>query len=139
MGQAMHQGEDISHTQATSRSPRVLGAEGNVILAMDLEVILISLGCQTVGPFSTIEQSLNSIVQGGIDIALLDFHVGSEGAGPLASVLDQKAIPYALCDGRSWSELAEKYPNTPILAKPYSSADVSRVIDSLMAARLGAK
>jgi hypothetical protein len=128
----------VSSKQDVISRPRVLVAEANVVLALDLESILATLGCQIVGPFATAHDALDALDNDLLDIALIDFHVRG-AAEPLSAALDSRGIPYALCTGRSDVEVSEQYPNTPILGKPYTSEDVSRVVDSLIAARLANK
>jgi hypothetical protein len=103
---------------------------------MDLEKILQEHDCTVLGPAATVGDAVAVLSSMAVDIALLDYFFEEETADQLAHVLDAKGIPFALCTGRGMEEMAAMYPNTPIIAKPFTAADVALTIDSLMAARL---
>jgi DNA-binding NtrC family response regulator len=120
------------------RPPRVLLVEDNTLIALDLEEILKGYGCRVVGPSMTVREALEVLDREEVDIAVVDYLLEDGEAAPLARALDVKGIPYAICTGAGGAELCTRYPNTPILGKPYSPDDVSIVVNSLIASRLAA-
>jgi DNA-binding response OmpR family regulator len=121
---------------ASRPAPRVLIVEDNSLLGIDLQDILEAHGCEVVGPSATVSDATTLIRREKIDVALIDYLLGDVDAAPLARLLNDKAIPFALCTGMREQEMSLRYPHTPILAKPYNPIDVCRVVDSLIAARL---
>jgi DNA-binding NtrC family response regulator len=120
------------------RPPRVLLVEDNTLIALDLEEILKEYGCRVVGPSMTVREALEVLDREEVDIAVVDYLLEDGEAAPLARALDVKGIPFAICTGAGGAELCTRYPNTPILGKPYNPDDVSMVVNSLIASRLAA-
>lgn len=117
--------------------PQVLIVEDNPLLGFDLEVILAEQGCAVVGPAGELKTAVDLVRKRKIDIALIDYVLGEITAAPLAKLLDEKGIPYALCTGASGAMTSFDFPNTPILEKPFQPEDICNVVDALLAARLG--
>jgi DNA-binding NtrC family response regulator len=116
--------------------PRVLIVEDNALIALDLEDILKSNGCEVVGPRVSVREALEDLEQESIDVAVVDFLLEDGNAAPLAQALNGKGIPFAICTGAAESEISAQYPHTPILGKPYNPDDVHLVLNSLIASRL---
>jgi DNA-binding NarL/FixJ family response regulator len=116
--------------------PRVLIVEDNPLISMDLEDILKNHGCQIIGPLATVRDALLAIEKDEIDVALVDYVLEDGNAAPLAEALNGKAIPFAICTGSGEDAIHSIFPTTPILGKPFLTADVSVDINSLIASRL---
>ena len=117
-------------------APRVLVAEDNMLIGLDLEKILQDSGCEVVGPFPTAKAAIDKMGSEHVDVAVIDFFLADGTAEPVARLLDQRGIPYALCSGAGRKAFSNGFPHTPILAKPYNADDVSSVVNSLMASLL---
>ncbi|MBS0270140.1 MAG: response regulator [Proteobacteria bacterium] len=117
-------------------APRVLLAEDNTLIGLDLEVILKGYGCRVIGPILSVRDALELLSTEDVDIAVIDYLLEDGEAAPLARALDEKGIPFAICTGGGEEDLGMLYPNTPFLAKPYNPDDVSMVVNSLIASRL---
>lgn len=116
--------------------PRVLLAEDSTLIAMDIESILTNYGCEVLGPFASVGEALKAVDRERVDVAVIDFLLNDGSAEPLARVLDDQGIPYAICTGAGEAELTARYPYTPLLGKPYNPDDVCMVVNSLIASRL---
>lgn len=116
--------------------PRVLLAEDSTLIAMDIEAILVNYGCEVVGPFASVGEAVSALDRERIDVAVIDFLLTDGNAEPLARVLDDRGVPYAICTGAGEEELTSRYPYTPLLGKPYIPDDVCLVVNSLIASRL---
>ena len=125
---------DIGHRPP----PRVLLVEDNTLIAMDLEDILEGFGCQVIGPIGTLKEALERLEREQIDVAVVDYLLEDGNAAPLAEILNEKGIPFAMCTGAGEGEISSLFPYTPILCKPYNPDDVSLVVNSLIASRLAA-
>ena len=64
---------------ANSKKPlaghRILVAEDEALIALELEQILENLGCEVVGPLSRVDDVLENAERGGFDGALLDVNL----------------------------------------------------------------
>jgi CheY-like chemotaxis protein len=115
-----------------SRAPRVLVAEDNWLIAMDLERILQENGCEVVGPVATTEEGIELLCSGQIDAAVLDYLLDDGTVEPLARILDEQGISYALCTGAQEKRIERRHPETPILTKPFRVDDVCTVVNDLL-------
>ncbi len=100
---------------------RILVAEDETLVLMELEDMLGELGCEIVGPVSTVGAALAAIRQTEFDGALLDMNLHGERALPAAEALLAKGIPFVLCTGyakANGEEAAMK--DAPRLSKPFT-------------------
>lgn len=134
-GQVFEENKEVTVDRV--ERPRVLIVEDNPLISMDLEDILKNYGCQIIGPLATVRDALLAIEKDEIDVAVVDYVLEDGNATPLASILNEKAIPFAICSGAGEDHIGSIFPNTPILGKPYNSDDVSLIVNSLIASRLG--
>ena len=66
---------------------RILVVEDEVLIAMDVERMLIQEGCTVIGPVGTVARALSAIPGGKIDAAVLDVNLGREKIFPVAELL----------------------------------------------------
>jgi CheY-like chemotaxis protein len=116
-------------------APRLLVLEDERLIAMMLRSWLTELGCETIGPAYTVPTALALIEDGHLDGAILDVSIGEDDCSPVADVLRNRGIPFALATGHSRQELAAAFPDAPSLAKPYDFAAVRDVVARLLGAR----
>src|SRR5690606_13052905 len=106
-------------------SPRVLIVEDNALIALDLESILTSHGCEIVGYSASVRDALAALSEDNIDVAVVDFLLNDGDAAPLVKALSSRRIPFAICTGAPKEVISSRYPHTPILGKPYNPDDVN--------------
>jgi hypothetical protein len=70
-----------------------------------------------------------------IDAALLDVHIRSERVFPLCELLAGRGVPFAFTSGYADWEMPERWEDRPRLHKPYTIAQVERVLDRLLTAK----
>jgi hypothetical protein len=116
--------------------PRVLVVEDEIVLGLDLEDYVLSTGCAVIGPKVKADDAIAAIETESIDIAIVGFSDGIDGTDALATALNARGIPFAFGVAADTMRVADLYPHTPVLHKPYLAEDVVRVVNSLMAARL---
>lgn len=110
---------------------RVLLVEDSMIIALDIEECLLSLGAEHVKVESTVSGALSSLRKEAFDVAILDYNLGSESSDPIAKELKKKDIPFYLATG--YGELAEKAEElgaTDLLAKPYGRDELVTLFSS---------
>jgi CheY-like chemotaxis protein len=115
--------------------PRVLVLEDEQLIAMMVKEWLDELGCETVGPAATVKKALGLIDAGALDAALLDVSLGNQDCAPVADVLRERGVPFALATGHSGGDLAARYPEALSLPKPYDFAGVQGVVERLLAVK----
>src|SRR5689334_8220047 len=85
---------------------RVLVAEDEFVVALDLEVGLRELGCEVVGPAASVAQALALVARERPDAALLDVALLDGNAAPAAEALRSAGVPFVL--------LTDHGPETPL-------------------------
>jgi two-component sensor histidine kinase/DNA-binding NarL/FixJ family response regulator len=134
-----------SRTAPTGRAPgaaskkevkpmRILIVEDEPLVSLQLQTDLEELGhmCRTAPDVAT---SWALVESDGFDAALLDFNLGHETSTPIADLLAEKQIPFALTTGYTdGALLPERLRLRPRLSKPFLIEDVSRLLSSLVEA-----
>ena len=118
---------------------RVLIAEDEGLLALDLEFALIDAGASVMGPIIQVDEGLTMMASdtGRIDAAILDLDLRGQAAFPLADHLAKRGIPFVFHTGHGHeSDLRERYgDDTQVFAKPSRIEGVIAAIASLIAAK----
>lgn len=108
---------------------RVLLAEDEAIVAMDLGFLLQGAGATVVGPLATLADTVASAQSADIDVALLDINLGGNDVFPAAEVLAERGVPFVFHTGHGdRGELWNRFPGRRVLLKP---ADPDEILRSL--------
>lgn len=110
---------------------KVLVIEDEYLIAMLLVDTLEELGCEVVGPCSTVARALEAAEREQYDVALLDFHLNGENASPVAERLATLGRPFAIASGGG-TEI-EACGQLMCLHKPFMVSDVADVLRILVA------
>ena len=104
--------------------------EDETLVAMDLEDMLVSIGCEVVGPVAKVARGLVLAREEPLDGAILDINVAGELVYPIAEVLDARGIALVFASGydRGLSVPAH-LADYPRIRKPYTIQDIERLID----------
>lgn len=125
---------------ARPRSPslaehRVLIAEDEALIALDLEMVIADTGAEVVGPFARLDDVLEAIEAEGarISVALLDIMLGREEVYPAAERLRALGVPFAFHSGHAvTTETEADFPGVPLCRKPATDKEVVRVLAGLL-------
>ena len=115
-----------------SASSRVLIAEDSLLVSLDLEMILNDFGFEIAGSSGDVSQALHLIETTNIDVAIIDYVLSDQTGEELTIALAARAIPFAICTGRGEEEIVAKFPDVPIVKKPFSADEVCRVLQNLV-------
>lgn len=122
---------------ALIRGKRVLVVDDEPIVAMDIEAALTDNGVEVVGPAGSIESAQALIDAGGFQAALLDVNLGGRKVDELAAALTRLNIPFAFLTGYERKDLPQPFRQAPMLAKPFSRAEVIAMLGELLKDREG--
>ncbi|OUY01002.1 MAG: hypothetical protein CBB65_02480 [Hyphomonadaceae bacterium TMED5] len=115
-------------TMAPSISGRVLLAEDNPVVAIDLADLLEEAGAERVEIASSHEECIGVLAAGKIDFAILDIRLDDKESFEIAETLRDAGTPFIFISGLQPSaDVANRFPNAGFLEKPFSP-------DSLLAA-----
>lgn len=100
---------------------RILVVEDEALILMEMEDMLLELGCDIVGPASTVAKALAAIGANELDGALLDMNLGGEHVLPVAEMLSARGVPYLMVTGyAARSGISPRLDDAPRVTKPFS-------------------
>lgn len=109
---------------------RILVAEDETLILMEIEDMLREIGCEIVGPVATVEAALAAIGRNELDGALLDMSLHGERITPVAEELLARGVRFVLATGyarEAGDEAAIK--DAPRLTKPFSLRRLSSAME----------
>ena len=99
-----------------------------MLLAMNLDDMLVELGHTVVAMAARIPQALALAESSDIDLAVLDLNLSGSFTFPVADVLRSRAIPFMFATGYGAGGITQEYRNEIVLAKPYGILDLKFAI-----------
>jgi len=112
---------------------RMLLVEDSLIIAMDAEDILLTLGADSVATAATVPQALAEIREAVPAAAILDINLGGETSLPIADRLHALGIPFLFATGYGeQAQLPAIHAAVPVLQKPYTIEGVARALTALL-------
>ncbi len=130
---ATYGGESSGGPRQVGR-PRILIAEDEVLVALELEALLGELDWDVVDVVSHVESILPAL--GNADCALLDINLKGQTSYDAARYLRARHVPFAFVTG--YTDLPECPPEltgVPRLGKPFSKPLLDKLLAGLMAQR----
>jgi len=101
---------------------RILVAEDELVIAMDVQDALEAAGAEVVGPASTLEEALELSNAEPLDAAVLDLRLGRHSADRAARALCQRGVPFLFYSGQAASDPERlKWPHVTTVSKPAAS------------------
>ncbi|MGO9544493.1 MAG: response regulator [Rhodomicrobium sp.] len=98
---------------------RILIAEDNAILALDLMDVLRNAGAEIVGPAATLTKALALANSASLTLAVLDINLGRELVFPAAQVLKERGVGVIFLTGHSETEaISQDWPEAQLITKP---------------------
>ena len=115
---------------------RVLIAEDEVFIALDLEAAFEDAGAGVVGPCLTLKEALQCASGEMFQAAVLDIRLGHDSTEPVAFVLLDRGIPFLFYSGQTIPpRLKAAAPHCRLIEKPAPLGDLVRAVQELIAAR----
>lgn len=112
---------------------KVLVAENEAIIALDLEAILYGFGCAVPQPATTVAEALDLLQHERPDAALINPVLSGGSAMPLVEALRASGVPFALVsNGVDNRRGKPAMPEAPRLDWPYSSQELRRTLLQLL-------
>jgi two-component SAPR family response regulator len=109
---------------------RILVAEDEGLIALELETVLHDFGCEVVGPVSRVSDVLREAERGGLDGALLDVNLRGEQIFAILSRLTELKLKIVITSGYDDETLfPEAFRTLPRLAKPFDERSLRRICE----------
>ena len=112
---------------------RILLAEDEGLIALDVEAMLQGFGCEVVGPLSDLEDILLAIQEQPIDGALLDVNLRGRQVFDILPEFISRNIPVVLTSGYDDASLfPHAFRELPRISKPFDQGTLRRVCATTM-------
>lgn len=117
----------------------VLAVEDNVLIALDVEDILMGLGAERVVVASNVAEALRLIDLEIPSFALLDINLGHEMSWPIATRLRSLGVQHVFATGYGDGlDPPAEHRLTTVITKPYTSASIAQAIGKGLEISVGA-
>jgi two-component SAPR family response regulator len=131
----MHNGASNAECANGSRlaGSKVLVAEATALIALDLERTLRGFDYDVLGPVGSVAAALLLLEQERPDAALFELDLSDGHAAPLAEMLANLGVPFALAMAHDCSKQDEPVlRGVPCVTKPYGSRQLYRALIHLL-------
>jgi PAS domain S-box-containing protein len=103
---------------ARNAIPQVMIVEDEMLVALDLQESVRSLGYAVVGPFGRLAEAIEGAAAQPIDFAILDLNLNGEMTYDLAEELERRGIPIVFTTGYESEAIKGRLSNCRVLNKP---------------------
>jgi two-component system, response regulator PdtaR len=125
-----------SHTPILDDRPRrILIIEDEPMLALALEDTLIDSGFEIAGVTGELATALAIIESGVCDAAILDVNLSGVSAGPAASALASRGLPFLILSGYMSEQQPSAFAGAPRLQKPCRPDRLIQTLRSILPAQ----
>ncbi len=114
------------------RRLRILIVEDEMLVAMNIEDMLLELGHEVAGLAGRLSPALALAGEAQFDVAMLDVNLAGEQSFPIADALAERGIPYLFATGYGREGLASGHEETPVLQKPYRDKQVEAALKRML-------
>jgi CheY-like chemotaxis protein len=113
------------------RRLRILIVEDEMLVAMNIEDMLLDLGHEVAGIASRLAPAVALAKEAEIDAAVLDVNLAGETSFPVAEVLDGRGIPFLFATGYGLQGIEERYRSRTVIQKPFRMNDLGQALETL--------
>lgn len=107
---------------------RLLLAEDEALVALDIKDMLIELGFEVVGPYCKVREALAAVTNHHVDAAILDVNLGGELIYPVAERLMAKGVPFMFMTGYGAEAIDERFAHCQVLQKPIQRQVLQNIV-----------
>jgi DNA-binding NtrC family response regulator len=113
---------------------RILLAEDEGLIALELERMLEDFGCDVVGPLASVDQVLESAQRGGLDGAVLDVNLRGKRIFEILPTLQKLGLKLIITSGYADATLfPAPFRAMPRVAKPFDERELRRICEKVFA------
>lgn len=117
---------------------RVLLVEDESLVAMNVEDMLLDLGCEVVLAMR-LDKALAYASSEPFDLAVLDVNLGDARSYPVADLLFERCTPFLFATGYGRQGLEVAYRDVPVLQKPYQAGPLEHLLIHLLTCEVPAR
>lgn len=112
---------------------RVLVAEDEWVVAMELEDELTEMGCRVIGPVPSVSEAMDILVDEPVDVALVDIELCDETGYRIAHALEARNVPVVFLTGYNTMALAPEFRHLRCLEKPVGTRRLAAALTAALA------
>jgi DNA-binding NtrC family response regulator len=113
---------------------RILVAEDEGLIALELERILEDFGCEVIGPLASVDEVLGKAQRGGFDGALLDVNLRGRQIFEILPALQKLGLQLIITSGYDDVTLfPAPFRALPRVAKPFDERELRRICEKVFA------
>ncbi len=118
---------------------QILIVEDEVLVAMEVEQLLLDEGCDVLEFAPTVKAALEAIASFNPDAVLLDLNLDGVPTIEVAEAMNQAGIPYVVVTGYVGSDRLEPpVASAPVVRKPWRKADLLGRLTEVLVQHSGA-
>jgi DNA-binding NtrC family response regulator len=133
--------EYVANTSRAPENPkrplagrRVLLAEDEGLIALELERMLVDFGCEVVGPVASVEDVLKKAERGGFECAVLDVNLRGRQIFEILPRLQSLGLKFIITSGYDDVTLfPPPFRAAPRIPKPFDEEDLLRICERVFA------
>jgi DNA-binding NtrC family response regulator len=126
----------VSSSPDDIRGRRILIAEDEAMIALDLETLLEDLGCEIIGPVANVEDLLQQFEAHHPDGALLDINLRGKQVFAVLAQLIEQGLPVIITSGYDDVTLIpQDFRALPRISKPFNQTALRELCVSVFAKR----
>jgi CheY-like chemotaxis protein len=114
------------------RRLRILVVEDEMLVAMNIEEMLLDLGHEVAGLAGRVAPALALAQEGRFDAAMLDVNLAGEPSFAVADLLIERGIPFLFATGYAPSGIEERYRGFPVLQKPFRTGELGQALAAII-------
>jgi CheY-like chemotaxis protein len=121
----------VINTEPSIAGKRFLVLDDEFLIALDIQQVLESAGAASVICASNADDALKAITAAPVfDLGVLDFKLsGTDSSVNVAAALTAMQTPFVFLTGMRGDDEMKKFPNAPVVEKPY---DAKLLIDAIV-------
>lgn len=125
----------LAESRLDGRSILIL--EDEYLIALDVEQTCLEWGARQVAIVRSLDAIGGmSLDQPDFDAAILDLRLGGQSTAMFARELAKRRIPFVFATGMTDAgEIADGFPDVPVIGKPYAGDELARVLADTIQAR----
>jgi DNA-binding NtrC family response regulator len=113
---------------------RILLAEDEGLIALELERMLEEFGCDVVGPLASVDKVLESAQRGGLDGAILDVNLRGQQIFEILPALQRLGLRFVITSGYADETLfPAPFRAMPRIAKPFNQRELGLICEKVFA------
>jgi CheY-like chemotaxis protein len=109
--------------------------EDEMLVAMNIEDMLLDLGHEVAGLASRLGPALALARESRFDAAMLDVNLAGEPSYPVADVLIERGVPFLFATGYGRQGIEEPYRAYPLLQKPFRAVELGQALAGIAGSR----